>query len=61
MFYKFQDDVLLSGRVVTAPTFELTAETRGDFTYPVDGWYWFDSEEEAVAALQIDMMGSVAV
>jgi hypothetical protein len=49
MFYKYQDDVLLSGNVVTTPTFELTIETRGEFSYPVDGWVWFETEEEAQA------------
>jgi hypothetical protein len=47
MFYKYQDDTLLFGRVVTAPTFELTIETKNDFEYPVDNWYWFDSIDEA--------------
>ena len=47
MFYKYQDDTLLFGCVVTAPTFELTIETKNDFQYPVDNWYWFDTLEEA--------------
>jgi len=24
--------------------YELRKETKDDYTYPVDGWYWFDSE-----------------
>ena len=27
--------------------FRLFREERNTYTYPVDGWYWFDSEEEA--------------
>ena len=32
---------------VTGPGVELHRETRDEQTYPVDGWYWFDSREEA--------------
>lgn len=49
MFFKYQDDVLLNGKVVTTPTFELTLETKNNFTYPIDGWYWFDTIEQAYA------------
>ena len=49
MFFKYMDGVLLFGRVVSAPTFELTIETKDDFDYPMDGWHWFESEEQARA------------
>lgn len=47
MFYNYQDGVLLNGNVVTTPNVELTVETKDDFDYPVEGWHWFDTEEEA--------------
>ena len=25
----------------------LTKENKDSYTYPVDGWYWFESEQEA--------------
>ena len=47
-FYKLDaSGELLYGLVVVSPTFTLTAATRADFSYPLDGWHWFDSEEEA--------------
>lgn len=30
--------------------YQLHRETHDQHEYPVDGWYWFDSEEEARAA-----------
>ena len=37
--------------------YNLSAESKDDHTYPVDGWSWFDSEEEAKAALGIPEQG----
>ena len=48
-FYKIEPN----GNLLHAPNFvkhkdyELYAQTHNLNTYPVDGWYWFDSEEEA--------------
>jgi hypothetical protein len=28
-------------------TFSLLKENKDAYSYPVEGWYWFDSEEEA--------------
>lgn len=53
-FYKNDNDVLLHGpNFVLNKDYELRAETKDDHTYPVDGWYWFDTEEEAREALGI--------
>lgn len=49
-FYKHESGNLLYGpNFVLAPEYELRAETNGDHQYPVDGWYWFDSQEDAHA------------
>ena len=50
-FYKKHEGVLLSGPTVYGPyqTFSLLKENKDQYTYPIDGWYWFDSEEEAKA------------
>jgi hypothetical protein len=48
-FYK-QDE---SGEILHAPNFvygaayELLKESHAEHEYPVDGWYWFNSETEA--------------
>jgi hypothetical protein len=47
-FYKLDEETLLYGHnFVIGPGFELRRETHEDHTYPVEGWYWFDSKEEA--------------
>lgn len=49
-FYKYID-----GKVVYAKTaiygknYHLDYWDQGAYEYPVDGWYWFDSGEEALA------------
>lgn len=32
---------------VHGPSFNLLSEEKDLYTYPVEGWYWFDSEAEA--------------
>lgn len=49
-FYKLDGEELLYGpNFVFGPysAYELRKETKDTHTYPVDGWYWFDSEEDA--------------
>ena len=47
-FYKYESGFLLFGSsYVLNANYELRRETRDDHSYPVDGWYWFDTEEEA--------------
>ena len=50
-FYKRDGEALLYGKRVVHKDFELRNETKDQHTYPVDGWSWFNSEEEAKAAL----------
>lgn len=47
MFYKWDGVQLQEVASVYAPGFTLTIDTRGDFTYPRDGWYWFDTLQAA--------------
>lgn len=35
---------------VTAPTFELVKELKDTYTYPYQGWTWYESVEDAQAA-----------
>lgn len=46
-FYKF-DGTLLYGRFwIKNANYELLVENKDTYNYPIDGWYWFDSLEEA--------------
>ena len=47
-FYKNEDSLLLFGpNGVSGPLFDLNPSAHAEYTYPVAGWYWFDTEEEA--------------
>jgi len=47
-FYKNENGVLLYGpNFVLNADYELRTETKDQHEYPIDGWYWFDTEEEA--------------
>ena len=51
-FYKNDNGTLLFGpNFVLNANYELRRETHDQHNYPVDGWFWFDSEQEAVIAL----------
>jgi len=48
-FYKYEPDILYHGpNFVLDLHYELIAENKDTYTYPVDGWYWFNSREEAL-------------
>ena len=51
MFYKFDNGQLISGNMVTAPSYILVTEERANYTYPVDGWHWFDTDAQAQVLL----------
>jgi len=47
-FYKLDKECLLFGpHFVLNKDYELRRETHDQHSYPVDGWSWFHSEEEA--------------
>lgn len=48
-FYKLDGELLYGPNFVLNQNYELRRETHEDHTYPVDGWYWFDSEDDARA------------
>lgn len=48
MFYKLLDDnSLTSGPFVQSLDYILDYHFKDDYTFPIDGWYWFDTDEEA--------------
>lgn len=48
-FYKIDPsgDLLFGPNFVLNANFELYPDQKDTYTYPVDGWYWFDDEETA--------------
>lgn len=53
-FYKYTDNELFHGpNFVSSPDYELLAENHEQYTYPVDGWSWFNSELEAKAFFNV--------
>ena len=52
-FYKYQEEIEVmyyGPNFVYGPydTFRLFREEHNTYTYPVDGWYWFDTLDEAM-------------
>ena len=55
-FYKNLDGFVLHGpNFVLNKDYELRSETKDEYTYPVDGWYWFDSKEEAYEFFGVEL------
>jgi hypothetical protein len=51
-FYKRSGNTLHQAvNTIRGPGYELNAADHATYSYPVSGWYWFDSPEEAHAAL----------
>ena len=54
-FYKLENEAVLYGpHFVLNANYELRCETHDQHTYPVDGWYWFESEDEAYAFFDVE-------
>jgi len=52
-FFKLSDSNTLieAPMFVCTPDYSLLAEEHESYTYPTDGWYWFDTPNAASAAL----------
>ena len=48
-FYKLDGDLLFGPNFVLNANYEMRRETKDQYNYPIDGWHWFDTEEEARA------------
>ena len=54
-FYKKDNDMVLEApNFVLNKDYELRKETKDTHVYPIDGWYWFDTIEEAYTFLGIE-------
>ena len=54
-FYKFDGILLYGPNFVLNKDYELRKETHQNNTYPIDGWYWFDSLEDACNYFQLNI------
>jgi hypothetical protein len=48
-FYKTDGELLFGPNYVLNAAYELRRELHETYSYPVDGWWWFDSEAQARA------------
>lgn len=46
-FYKKDIDIMYAPNLVYNINYTLNADLKDTYTYPTDGWYWFDSIEDA--------------
>ncbi len=46
-FYKLDGILLYGPNFVLNKDYELKKENHENYSYPLDGWYWFDNEEQA--------------
>jgi hypothetical protein len=55
-FYKYESNAVSYGpNYVLYKDFELRKESKDEHTYPVDGWYWFDTMEDAYSFFNIPL------
>lgn len=52
-FYKLDGDLLIAPNFIYSPTYTLLKEYKDTYTYPIGGWYWFNTIEEACAFFEI--------
>lgn len=53
-FYN-KDAMLRAGKFVYGPGFTLLVALKDTYTYPVSGWTWFDSAEDAAAEFDVNI------
>ena len=46
-FYKYESNNIYWGKWVLNKDFELYSDKHEEYNLPVDGWYWFDSINDA--------------
>jgi hypothetical protein len=55
-FYtKTNGELIYGRRFIYAPTYKLTKNLKDTYQYPVHGWRWFDSLEDACLFFDIDV------
>lgn len=54
MFYKLDSQILLCGSYITGTDYAIFESNKNEYNYPVDGWYWFDTEDEAYTFFNLE-------
>lgn len=54
MFYKYDNEYLHSGPFIQMPDGFLHVDYLDTYTLPVNGWYYFETEEEAKTFFNIN-------
>ena len=56
-FYKKEEDTIFyAPNFVYAPTYTLVKEAKDQYVYPNNGWIWFDTIEEAIDIMNIQLL-----
>lgn len=54
-FYKKENDNLIYAQnLVLNSEYQLFKELKDEYNYPIDGWYWFDSEDDVYVFFNIE-------
>lgn len=53
-FYKLDGELLFGPNFVLNAAYELRRDTKDQYSYPVDGWYWFESDLSAMRFFEIE-------
>lgn len=53
-YFKNEDTLLYAMTAVHSPGFILLIENKDDYNYPVEGWYYFNSRQEALTFFNIE-------
>ena len=56
-FYKLDNgQVLFVEKYIISAEYQLSIEEKDLYTYPIYGWYWFNSKEEAYSFFNIEII-----
>ena len=53
MFYKNENHVLVAAKFIDGPGYSLSKTGRAEYIYPISGWYWFDTDVDAINSLKV--------
>ena len=59
MFYKKIENEILNGENISTPLVTLKVEDKDSYEYPQDGWYWFDTFDEALGYFASANVGNI--
>lgn len=59
MFYKKIENEILNGENISTPLVTLKVEDKDSYEYPQDGWYWFDTFDEALGYFANANVGTI--